>query len=56
MQLTIYLYIMKAEFKIFKQGVTTNGPVTILSKDGEPFNRDFKIAKYIYLGYTIIYL
>jgi hypothetical protein len=43
---------MKAEFKIFKQG-RTDSIVTILSKIGEPFDRDFKIALYKYLGYSV---
>lgn len=43
---------MKKEFTIFKQGVT-DSPITILSKVGEPFNKSAKIAKYLYLGYTI---
>lgn len=40
-------------FKVFKQGTTTNGPITILKKEGEPFNEAKKRAWYIYLGYTV---
>lgn len=43
---------MKAEFKIFKEGVT-EGFITIFSKIGEPFNKEAKIEKYKYLGYTV---
>jgi hypothetical protein len=40
------------EFIIYKEGVTTD-KVTILSKDGEPFDRELKIAKYLQLGYLV---
>ena len=43
---------MKREFQIFKQGVT-DGKITILSKNGEYFNKSAKVAKYKYLGYTV---
>lgn len=43
---------MKAEFKIYKDGVT-DGLITILSKEGEVFNRELKIIKYKYLGYRV---
>jgi hypothetical protein len=41
------------QFKIYKKGTTTNGKVTIVSKEGEPFNRKAKIEKYQYLGYKV---
>ncbi len=44
---------MKKEFQIYKEGVTTNGKVTILSKDSEPFDKEQKIKKYLYLGYKV---
>ena len=43
---------MKKEFKIYKKGVTDK-IITIISKKGEPFNRDQKIDKYLLLGYTV---
>jgi len=43
---------MKSEFKIYKKGVTSE-PVTIMSKEGEPFNKDQKIKKYESLGYLV---
>jgi hypothetical protein len=43
---------MKAEFKIFKEGVT-NAMVTIVSKIGEDFNLEAKISKYLLLGYQV---
>jgi len=43
---------MKAEFQIEKEG-TTNGKVTIMSKIGQPFDRDTKIKKYLFLGYLV---
>jgi hypothetical protein len=42
----------KKEFTIFKQGMT-HEPVTILSKEGERFDRDAKIDFYLYLGYAV---
>jgi hypothetical protein len=42
----------KKEFQIYKAGKTENR-VSILSKDGEPFDRDAKIKTYIELGYTV---
>ena len=41
------------EFKIYKEGTTTNGKVTVLSKGGEAFNREAKIEKYLNLGYKV---
>ena len=43
---------MKPEFKIYKKG-RTMGKVTILSKEGEPFNKTAKIHFYISLGYRV---
>jgi hypothetical protein len=43
---------MKREFQIYKEG-TINGKVTIMSKEGEWFDREAKIKKYIWLGYTV---
>lgn len=39
-------------FKVFKEG-TTEAPVTICRKQGEPFNESGKREKYLMLGYTI---
>ena len=41
-------------FKIFKEGRTTDGPVKIMRKNGEPFDVEAKKAFYVYLGYTIL--
>lgn len=46
----------KEMFTIFKEGVTTEGPVTILAKIGEPFDIDLKVAKYKMLGYSVVIL
>lgn len=43
---------MKKEFKIYKSG-TTSGRITILSKNGESFDRDAKIKHYLSLGYEV---
>ena len=43
---------MKPEFKIFKTG-STEEPITIMSKEGESFDRDAKIKKYLSLGYKV---
>jgi hypothetical protein len=43
---------MKKEFKIYKKG-TTDKKLTIMSKDGEPFDRQAKIKKYLSLGYKV---
>lgn len=40
-------------FKVFKQGVTTDGPVTILRKADEAYDVDAKRKFYLSLGYTI---
>jgi hypothetical protein len=44
---------MKKEFKIYKKGTTSKGKVTIISKEGEPFNKKAKIQKYLALGYKV---
>lgn len=44
---------MKNEFQIYKEGMTPNGRITILSKEGENFNKHSKIMKYLYLGYRV---
>ena len=49
-----YLSNNKPEFKIFKEGMTTNGPVTILSRNDEPFDINKKMAFYRELGYKIL--
>jgi len=46
---------MKPQFKIFKAGRTAD-KITILSKDGEPFNREAKIKMYLSLGYKVFSL
>ena len=43
---------MTPQFTVYKKGVT-NEPITILSKDGEHFNKQTKIEKYLSLGYTV---
>ena len=43
---------MKKEFKVYKEGVTESA-VTILSKNGEYFNRASKIKMYLSLGYKV---
>ena len=44
---------MTKQFKIFKPGKTSSGKITILSKIGEPFDRDAKIRKFLSLGYFV---
>jgi hypothetical protein len=44
--------IMTAEFEIYKEG-TTDRKITILSKEGELFNKTEKIMKYLFLGYQV---
>ncbi len=43
-------------FTVFKQGVTTDGPIIIMRKAGEPFNLAAKVEKYTLLGYTVTML
>lgn len=40
-------------FRIYKEGTTTKGPITIVKKKGEPFNENKKREWYKYLGYTV---
>lgn len=40
-------------FKVFKEGATTEGAVTIVSKNGDNFDTDKKIRMYSALGYTV---
>ena len=42
------------EFRIFKEGMTTNGSVIILSRNDEPFDKDAKMEFYKMLGYSIL--
>ena len=42
----------KREFQIWQEGVTYR-LITILSKNGEPFDRDAKISLYKWMGYTV---
>lgn len=44
---------MKAEFLIFKENVTKNGKVKIVSSSDIVFDRIKKIEKYLYLGYKV---
>ena len=43
---------MKQEFKIYNE-LTSSSKVTILSKDGEAFNKEAKIQMYLSLGYKV---
>ncbi len=43
---------MKKEFMIYKEGMTDH-KITIISKVGEPFDRESKINKYLTLGYQV---
>jgi hypothetical protein len=47
---------MERVFKVYKENVTTDGPVTILRKKGEPFNEEWKRKKFLALGYQVIEL
>lgn len=40
-------------FNVFKEGHTTDGPVTIVSIAGEPFDKEKKIELFVSLGYTV---
>lgn len=44
---------MTPQFQVYKEGRTTEGKVLIFSKHGEPFNRQAKIEKYLFLGYKV---
>ena len=43
-------------FKIYKEGTTTTGPVTIMRKRGIDFNEAAKRRKFALLGYRILEL
>ena len=43
-------------FKIFKDGMTTDGPVTIVMSLDKPFDIEKKKQFYIELGYQVINL
>lgn len=45
--------IMNAEFLIFKENVTKDGKVKIVSNSDIVFDRVKKIEKYLYLGYKV---
>ena len=49
-----YLSNNTPEFRIFKEGMTTNGSVIILSRNDEPFDKDAKMEFYKMLGYSIL--
>lgn len=44
---------MVPQFNIYKEGVTTKGPITIVSEKGQPYDRAAKMALYKELGYTV---
>ena len=44
---------MVPQFNIFKEGVTTKGPITIVSEKDRPYNKEAKMAFYKELGYTV---
>lgn len=44
----------KPEFRIYKEGMTTNGAVTVLSRNDEAFDKVAKMEFYKMLGYTIL--
>ncbi len=47
---------MIRQFTVFKKDVTTKGPVTILSKYGEPYDRKAKMEFHKSLGYKVVAL
>ena len=49
-----YLTNNKPEFRIFKDGMTTNGSVIVLSRNDEPFDKVAKMEFYKMLGYSIL--
>ena len=49
-----YLSNSTPEFRIFKEGMTTNGAVIVLSRNDEPFDKDAKMEFYKMLGYSIL--
>lgn len=44
----------KPEFRIYKEGMTTNGAITVLSRNDEPFDKVAKMEFYKMLGYNIL--
>jgi hypothetical protein len=42
-----------AEFLIYKENVTKDGKIKIMSFENQKFNRIEKIEKYLYLGYKV---
>ena len=49
-----YLSNSTPEFRIFKDGMTTNGSVIVLSRNDEPFDKVAKMEFYKMLGYSIL--
>jgi hypothetical protein len=49
-----YLSNNNPEFRIFKKGMTNNGPVIVLSRNDEPFDKVAKMEFYKMLGYSIL--
>jgi hypothetical protein len=49
-----YLNNSTPEFRIFKQGMTTNGAIVVLSINDQPFDKDAKMEFYKMLGYSIL--
>ena len=49
-----YLSNSTPEFRIFKEGMTTNGAVIVLSRNDEPFDKNAKMEFYKMLGYSIL--
>jgi hypothetical protein len=49
-----YLSNSTPEFRIFKEGMTTNGAVIVLSINDQPFDKDAKMEFYKMLGYSIL--
>jgi hypothetical protein len=47
-----FINVSRREFNIFKEGATDK-PITIISKDGEPFDREERINFYRSMGYTV---
>jgi hypothetical protein len=49
-----YLSNSKPEFRIFKEGMTTNGAIVVLSINDQPFDKLAKMEFYKMLGYSIL--
>ena len=49
-----YLNNSTPEFRIFKQNMTTNGAIVVLSINDQPFDKDAKMEFYKMLGYSIL--